>query len=116
MANDDDRGFGQGMAVGFAIAAVAVHLALVVLDGNLSAMYRDLGTVQLPLMTRVALSDAWRFGVPLAGGVAIGTLIIRRPRSLVFYVAVAVALGAAVAITWWYPQAPIHALAGNIQD
>ncbi len=113
---DDERGFAQGMATGIAMAAIAVHLALVAMGGNLGAMYRDFGTLELPLMTRVALSDAWRFGVPLVGGVAIGMLIVRRPRSFALYVAIAVALVAATAITWWYPTAPLHALAGNIKD
>jgi hypothetical protein len=114
--DDDDRAFGYGVAVGFAIAALAVHLALVALGGDWDAMYRDLGhTRPLPMMTRLAISTAWKLGVPAFGGMAVGTLIVRRPAGLAAYLAVAVALGVAAAITWWYPSLPIHELAGSIK-
>jgi hypothetical protein len=53
--------------------------------------------------------------VPVVGGALIGTLILRRPRNLAFYIAVAAALAVAAAMTWWFPTAPIFELAGNIK-
>ena len=115
-APEDERAFAHGIAVGFALAAVAVHLVLVIFAGDWGAVYKDMGSQTLPLLTRVALSPAWQYGVPLVGGVVIGTLILRRPKLLAIYVAVALALGAATFITWWYPTAPLRELAGNIKD
>ncbi len=65
MADDDERGFAQGLATGIAIAAVAVHLLLAVAASDLAAMYRDLGHPELPPLTRLA-AGAFRFMLKLA--------------------------------------------------
>ena len=114
-SGDEPRGsFAQGMALGFGLAALAIHLALVSLGGDWEAAYKDLGRT-LPLFTRITLSPIWRLGVPVVGGVLIGALIVRRPRNSAFYVALAIARGIAAAMTWWFPTAPIFELAGNIK-
>jgi hypothetical protein len=106
--------FAQGIALGFGLAALAIHLALVSMGGDWAAAYKDLGRT-LPLLTRVALSPIWRAGVPLVGGALMAALIVRRPQATAFYVALAVALGIAAAMTWWFPTLPIYELAGNIK-
>jgi hypothetical protein len=112
---DPPGSFGHGLAVGFAICALLVHIALVGLAGNLAGMYRDLGNATLPFMTRFTLSVPWQLGVPVVGTGAIAVLIVRRPRSLVPYVAVAALCAVAVVCTYWFPMAPISELAGNIK-
>ena len=108
-----DDGFWPGMTIGFGLAALLVHIALTSL-GDLEGMYRDFGT-KVPLMTSVTISPLWKLAVPIVGGIALGTLIVRRPKPLWIYVAVAVACGLAAAMTWWFPMAPINELAGNIK-
>ena len=106
--------FAQGMALGFAIAALAIHLVLASMSSGWAEMYRDF-QAGIPLMTRVTLSIPWKAGIGLGGGAAIAVLIIRRPRGVALYVAVAIVLGIAAAMTWWYPTAPITELAGAIK-
>jgi len=116
MTEEDPPGsFGHGIAVGCAICAVLVHIALVGLSGDLAAMYRDFGTRALPAMTRFTLSLPWQLGVPVVGLLSIAVLVVRRPRRLSIYVAVAVVLAAAALCTYWFPTAPINELAGNIR-
>ncbi|HET9992440.1 MAG TPA: hypothetical protein VFQ65_28100 [Kofleriaceae bacterium] len=112
---DPPGSFGHGIAVGCAICAVLVHVGLVALTGDLAGMYRDFGARALPAMTRLTLSVPWQLGVPVVGVALIGALVVRRPRRLAVYVAVAVVLAAAAACTYWFPAAPIHELAGNIR-
>jgi hypothetical protein len=116
MSDEDPPGsFGHGIAVGFATCALLVHIALVGLSSNWSAMYRDFGNVTLPPMTRLAISTPWQLGVPVIGLLAIAVLVVRRPRSLAPYLAVAVLCTLAAACTYWFPTAPITELAGNIR-
>jgi hypothetical protein len=112
--SEEDDGFAHGIAVGIALAAIGVHLVLVAAGGDWSAVYRDMGSHQIPLLTRISLSSAWQLGVPLVGGLALGTLIVRRPRPIAIYIAVAAVLVVAAVITWWYPTAPLRELAGNV--
>jgi hypothetical protein len=113
--NDPPGSFGHGIAVGCAICAVLVHVGLVGLSGSLAGMYRDFGTRELPAMTRLTLSVSWQLGVPVVGLLLIAGLVVRRPRRLAIYVAVVVVLVAAAACTYWFPEAPIRELAGNIR-
>ena len=112
---DPPGSFGHGIAVGCAICAVLVHIGLVGLSVNFAGMYRDFGGVDLPAMTRLTISTPWQLGVPVVGVGLISALVVRRPRPLWTYVAVALLLAAAAACTYWYPSAPIHELAGNIK-
>ncbi|MEO8548508.1 MAG: hypothetical protein ABI678_00975 [Kofleriaceae bacterium] len=118
MTRDDESdlpgSFGHGLAVGFALCAVLVHIALVGLAGNWAKVYEDMGA-KLPLMTRVTTSIAWQLGVPVVAALGLGALILRRPRSSIPYVAAAVVLTLAAACTYWFPTAPIGELAGNIR-
>jgi hypothetical protein len=107
-----DAGFMPGMAMGFGLAALLIHIALTAI-GNWEALYAE-DTKPLPLLTRLTISTAWRIGVPLVGGAAIAVLIVRRPKPIALYYGVALALGIAAAMTWWFPSQPIYALAGNI--
>ena len=113
VASDD--GFIPGMCVGIGVAALVVHIALTSM-GDLEGMYRDLGNATLPLLTRVTISQPWKLGVPLVGFVVLGTLIVRRPKPQWLYIAAAVACAVAAAMTFWYPTAPIHELAGAIHE
>jgi hypothetical protein len=116
MSDEDPPGsFGHGIAVGFATCSLLVHIALVGLSNDLAGMYRDLGTTQLPAMTRLSISTPWQLGVPVTGMLAIAALVLRRPRSLGPYVAVAVLCAVAAICTYWFPTAPIGELAGNIR-
>ena len=106
--------FKHGVFAGFAGFIVLVQLSFALEYSDFAAMYRDIGNVHLPLLTRVTIHPAWMWGAPLVGVAAVATLLIKRPRSLVPYVAVAVAVLLAAAASYYYPRAPIYALAGNI--
>jgi hypothetical protein len=78
-------------------------------------MYADFGTKQLPLVTRIALSPAWRYGAPIAIAALLVLAIAKRrahPR-----LPIAVALIAITTLVGTYAAAewPVFQLAGNIQ-
>jgi len=111
---DPPGSFGHGLAVGFGLCAALVHVALVGLAGDWVKVYEEMGA-KLPLMTRITTSVAWQLGVPVIAALALGALILRRPRSGIPYLAVAVVLALATACTYWFPTAPIGELAGNLR-
>ncbi|HEY5947258.1 MAG TPA: hypothetical protein VIV40_17260 [Kofleriaceae bacterium] len=111
---DDKPGFGHGVFAGFAGFLVLIQLTLASQLPDLGAMYRDFGDVKLPLLTRITIHPAWLWGTPLLGVAAVAALLVKRPRSYAPYIAVSVVLVAIAALTYWYPRAPIYALAGNI--
>jgi hypothetical protein len=111
---DPPGSFGHGLAVGFGLCAVLVHIALVGLAGDWVKIYEEMNA-KLPLMTRITTSVAWQLGVPVVAALALGALILRRPRSSLPYIAAAVVLALAAACTYWFPTAPIGELAGNIR-
>lgn len=111
---DPPGSFGHGIAVGVAISAVLVHIAFVALGGDWQKLYADFGA-PVPLMTRITISVPWQLGVPVIGAVAIGALVLKRPRRLVAYIAVAALLVVACGFTIVYPSAPLTALANNIK-
>jgi hypothetical protein len=117
VSDDDDArqdaGFMPGMAIGFALAALLIHIALTAI-GNWEALY-DEYTKPLPLLTRLTISTGWRLGVPLVGGATLAVLILRRPKPIALYYGVAIAIAIAAAMTWWFPSQPIYELAGNIK-
>lgn len=117
-ATDPRPGFWHGVFAGFAGFVVLVQLALAVELGDIAAMYRDFAGVDtnagLPLLTRITIHPAWMWGVPLVGIAALATLLVRRPRSIAIYVAVAALLLVAAGATYYFPRAPIYALADNI--
>jgi hypothetical protein len=106
--------FKHGVFAGFAGFIVLVQLSFAIEFSDLGAMYRDFGNVHLPLLTRITIHPAWMWGAPLLGVAGVATLLIKRPRSLVPYVAVATLVLLAAAASYYYPRAPIYALAGNI--
>ena len=115
MTEEDPPGsFGHGIAVGVAISAVLVHIAFVALGGDWQKLYADFGA-PVPLMTRITISVPWQLGVPVAGSVMIGALILKRPRGLVAYATIAVLLVIACGFTIVFPSAPLTALANNIK-
>lgn len=115
MTNVDDRPrFWHGVFAGFAGFVVLVQLTFAAELGDLAGMYRDFGSVELPLLTRITIHPAWLWGAPLAGAAAVTALLVKRPRSLALYIAVALAILVAAAASYYYPRAPIYALAGNI--
>jgi hypothetical protein len=111
---DPPGSFGHGIAVGVAITAVLVHIALVGLTGDWARLYADFGST-IPLLTTITISLAWQLGVPVIGVLAIGALVVRRPRSLVPYAAAAVLFALAAAATYWLPMMPIAQVAGQIK-
>lgn len=108
--------FAQGVLAGFGGALVLALFVLAYEYEDYARMYRDIGgiNVRLPALTKLTLSPIWLWGVPALGAAAVGYLVIRRPRSGVLYACVAGLLVVATAMTWYYPRAPIMALAGNI--
>ena len=107
-------GFWHGVFAGVAGLIVLVQLTFAVELGDLGAMYRELGDAPLPLLTRVTIHRAWMWGVPLAGAAAVAALLVRRPRTIGVYVALVGVLLVAVAASYYFPRAPVYALAGNI--
>jgi hypothetical protein len=109
-------GFGHGIFVGFCGFVTLLQLALGFELRDMRDMYKDFGTgVALPVLTQLTIHPIWLFGMPFAGATAVIALASRRSRSFVPYIAVAVVLVVAAAMTWWFPRAPIFALAGNIR-
>jgi hypothetical protein len=109
--------FVHGALAGMSAAAVLAHVWLAVQLAPLLDMYKEMGS--LPSSIRAAafvLRARWRWGVPAVGAVALIALLVRRPRSLTWYIALAVALLATAMATWHFAHAPITELAGNISD
>jgi len=110
--------FVHGALAGVSAAAVLAHVWLAVQLAPLLDMYKDMGSADMPGLRAAAfvLRPRWLWGVPAAGLVALVILLVRRPRSLVGYIALAAALLAAAVATWHFAHAPIYELAGNISD
>ena len=107
-------GFWHGVFAGFCGFVVLVQLAFASRLADYASLYREYGDVKLPLGTRITLHPAWMWCTPLVGIAAVALLLIKRPRSYVIYIAVALVVTVLAAATYWVPQAPIYALAGNI--
>ena len=114
MSEQGNAGFGHGVFAGFCGFLLLLQIGLASQLGDLASMYRDFGNVTLPFATRLTIYPAWMYGTPLLGIAGVALLLVRRPRSWLPYIAVAVVLVAIVGMTYWYPRAPIYALAGNI--
>jgi hypothetical protein len=108
--------FAAGIATGFASALLLVQTYFVHIGGSYRRMYRDFGDVPLPSLTTLVISQAWLWAVPCVASVALAALVWRRPRALWPYCLLAVALVATVALTWFYLDAPMRELAGNIKE
>lgn len=116
MAEREQAGFVHGVFGGYAAFVVLAQLVLGAGFPDMRAMYKDLAPdVALPLLTRITIHPAWVWGTPVLGILTIIGLLARRPRSLVPYIVAAVVLSGIALLTWWYPRAPIYALAGNIR-
>jgi hypothetical protein len=107
--------FAQGLATGIAISALLVHVWLAVELRSMREMYKDFGGT-LPLLTRLSIAPAWLVGAPALATIALVFLIGKRPRRLAGYVGLAALLVATAAGTYWFAQAPIRELAGNISS
>jgi hypothetical protein len=114
VTGDRSPGFLHGVFAGFAGFVVLVHLLLAAELADLAGMYRDFGDVQLPLSARITLHPAWLWGAPLLSVAAVAALLVKRPRAIAVYVVVAVVLAVAAIATYYFPRAPLFALAGNI--
>lgn len=110
--------FVQGVLAGFGGALVLALFVLASEYEGYAGMYRDIGgaNLHLPALTRLTLSPVWLWGVPTLGAAGVAYLVIRRPRSAVVYACVAGLLVVATLMTWYFPRAPIMALAGNISE
>lgn len=106
-------GFVHGIAAGVALAVVIVQAFLSYELGSMRDMYRDFGSA-IPMATRVVVSGAWRWGVPVAGAVLVSALIAFRPKSVWAYIAFALVMTAVAITTWCIARMPIYELAGNI--
>ncbi|MBV8762554.1 MAG: hypothetical protein JO257_35040 [Deltaproteobacteria bacterium] len=103
--------FVHGALAGIALAATAAHVWLAVMLAPLRDAYRDMGG-GVPFV----LAGWWRWGVPVAGALALAVLFVRRPRSLVPYAVLAVLLISAAIATWRIAYAPLDSLASNIAE
>ncbi len=108
--------FWHGVFAGFAGFIALGHLAYSATLGDLRGLYRDFGGVSVPTLTRLTIHPAWIWGAPLAGLAAVVALLVARPRSLALYVVVAAVVSLVAGASYWYPQAPIYELAGNISN
>lgn len=109
--------FVHGALAGLSAAAVLAHVWLAVELAPLLGMYRDLAA--RPEGMRAAafvLQPRWLWGVPAAGAVALAVLLVRRPRRVVWYVALAAVLFATAIGTWHLARAPIDAVADTIRE
>ncbi len=105
--------FVDGIGVGVGAIAMLPVLYFAINADTFEAMYRDIGHVALPLVTRIVLSPVWRLGVPAALVAGFVVALASRPHRFVTLVVAIAAIGAAIV---WYLglYAPIFALAGNI--
>jgi len=111
----DKPGFGHGVFAGFAGLIVLIQLSFALQRPDYAGMYEEFGNIQLPLLTRITIHPAWIWGAALVGGAAVAGLLVRRPRSLAPYVVVGAIVLVVAAASYYYPRAPIYALAGSIQ-
>jgi hypothetical protein len=113
-AQGDRPGFWHGAFAGFCGFVVLVQLMFASQLADYGSMYREFGDVKLSLLTRITIHPVWMWATPLIGIGAVAALLVKRPRSYAVYVAVTIVLVVIAAATYWYPRAPIYALAGNI--
>jgi hypothetical protein len=114
MSDKPPASFGHGVFAGFCGFVALLQIAFASQLGDVGAMYRDFGNVKLPLLTRITISPAWMWGTPLVAIGVVAALLVKRPRSYGVYAAAALVLVVVAALTYWFPRAPIYALAGNI--
>jgi hypothetical protein len=114
MTDERKPAFWHGVFAGFAAFVVLVQGVLASQLGDLETMYREFGSTPLPTLTRITIQPAWIFGTPLVGAALVAALLVKRPRSAAPYIAVSVIVVIVALMTYWYPRAPIYALAGNI--
>jgi hypothetical protein len=107
--------FGRGVLLGVAIAAAAVLVFNIWEGRDYELMYRDMGSAQLPAMTKVVLAKWWRLGAPVAAIVAVAALVFQRPRSWIPYALAVVAILVALAFSWYAIRLPIWQLADAIR-
>jgi hypothetical protein len=111
----DTPSYVRGIATGFAIAMYLLQLALALsVIPQSELVVRDFGADVVPGIFKLVVSSAWRWGVPAASAALLALVIARRPRALWPYLALAVGLAVAVAVSWFGAHAPITALAGAI--
>jgi hypothetical protein len=110
-----DAAFRHGVLAGIAASMAAVHVWFAATLGAYRGMYRDMGSEALPFATRLVLSTAWLWSVPLVAAGVLAWLVVRRPRTIVPYAALVLALAATLGFTWYFATAPIREIAGNIR-
>jgi hypothetical protein len=118
--------FTHGIFVGYAVAATLAAVWVAIELAPARRMYADLlggprqdWDLYMPESFRRAwwfLSAPWLWGVPTVGALASALLIWRRPRRVWPYIALALALTAAVVGTWWFANEPLRAAADNIVE
>jgi hypothetical protein len=97
------------------LTLVALHGWLAVHGAGMRAMYADFGG-KLPVATRLVISSAWLWGVPVVGFGMVSFLIIRRPQALAVYVGIAVILFVTALATYQLMEAPLTELAGKLAE
>ncbi len=110
-----DRTFEQGLFTGLGRARSLVQFWFAVVLASYRQMYADMEVTDLPAMTRLVISPAWLWGVPIVVLAAVGALIFVRPRRLGPYIATATLVIATTCTTWWFAQKPVNDLAGEIK-
>jgi hypothetical protein len=103
--------------IGVALTAIALLPLLMLLfrGAAFGGMYQDLGDVQLPLLTRIALHPAWRIGVPCVVIAVAIAVLVRRPAYRYAMLAVAALAVLAAVASYVGAYLPIYQLAGNIR-
>jgi hypothetical protein len=107
--------FARGIGTGIALSAVLAHLWLAIELSHLADMYKDFQAPHLPALTRLTITPLWRWSVPAVGLVAVMSLVVVRPRAMWIYALAAAVLVGTVMGTWYFSQAPIFELAGEIK-
>lgn len=108
--------FLDGVGVGLGAVTLLPLLSYMLQASELLKMYGDIGDVlHLPVLTRLVLHPAWRFGMPaVVIAAAIAVLVIRpRFRYATILTALLGVLGTGLSYVGSY--LPIYALAGSIQ-
>lgn len=107
-------GYIDGIGTALALIAVAGAAWLASASVRLHDMYRDMNPDMIRGATKVVLSTAWCFGVPIVLVAALIAAHVWRPRFAIVSVAV---VAIAVDVFWYLTAwAPVFAVAGNIRS
>lgn len=108
-------GFATGIAVGVILSAIAVQAWLAVHLAPVAGTWAGFGAESIANLSRLAVSPAWRWGVPAATAVVVAGLLALGVRRARWYALLSGLAIVAVAPTYVWAMAPWTAVADKIR-